>query len=851
MFDRVHTRMRRIAAAARKRLGFHEAATRDVAFEQAFLRTALGGGVLAYALYAGAMHETGFTAGLRLAVVATSLVVLAGLWMMWWFRHHSERPAHMRYFGIAADLLPMTIGLWGAGELGVPLVGIYLWVTVGNGFRYGPRYLLVAYTLSLACFGLLLLLVPYWQEHRAIGIGYLLVLACIPLYVLLLLSRLTAQKDAALELLRVKTRFVANVSHELRTPLTGVFAVYELLRRRRLTPDESELVASLGSAIATLKSSVDAVLRSSKLEAGAERSHPRLFNLRYFLWQVSLLVRPQATAKKLAWRLEIDRAVPGTVYGDWEHLQHVLGNLINNALKFTPRGSVSLRVANVPAGVRFEVVDTGIGIPLAAQETLFDRFAQVDSSATRKYGGTGLGASIAADLVRLMGGSIGVHSAPERGSTFWVELPLADHADATLPPLREREVLLVGPDSPDVAVVGAHLTALGMGVRRHALLPTAQPGFDPGGFYAALLVMPAADAALCAQAMSPEGLGTTCPWFVVSGTCSAQQESALLNAGAAGVFAPTLRVGEWEHHLAALGNRIDLSSAQSEGAIPPVTRALHVLLADDNRSNRLLLARILQDAGHTVSMVARGDEAFDRMSDGDIDLAIVDLNMPDMTGTDVIKLYRAGEVGGAHKLPIIVFSADATAAAREESLAAGANDFLTKPVTAAALLGMIDRWAGAAREADDARATASETRAPISAPRRGDDGAAPGAAGVSLVDGERLDALARLSRHDRRFLDQYLQAAFDDLEAAMADLRGAIERDDGRAVREALHKIEGTAASIGASALCESVRHMRQHATPWPAAEAATALAELTSTYTLTKSAVRAQTSHVTPSGSR
>ncbi len=177
----------------------------------------------------------------------------------------------MRYFGIAADLVPLTIGLSGSGEAGVPLIGVYLWVTIGNGFRFGARYLLVAYWISLGCFALLLLFVPYWQAHQAIGIGFGVVLAVVPLYVLVLLSRLTAQKDAAEQLSNAKSRFVANVSHELRSPLTGVYGVYELLRHCRLPARERELIAMLGNSMATLKSAVDAVLQMSKLEAGAEK----------------------------------------------------------------------------------------------------------------------------------------------------------------------------------------------------------------------------------------------------------------------------------------------------------------------------------------------------------------------------------------------------------------------------------------------------------------------------------------------------------------------------------------------------------------------------------------------------
>jgi len=232
--------------------------------EQAYLRVVIAGIVVGYA---AAVHVAGTpSVGLNLALAAAASALAAGVWMLWWFRHHKHRPRPMRYFGIAADLVPLTIGLSGSGEAGVPLIGVYLWVTIGNGFRFGARYLLVAYWISLGCFALLLLFVPYWQAHQAIGIGFGVVLAVVPLYVLVLLSRLTAQKDAAEQLSNAKSRFVANVSHELRSPLTGVYGVYELLKQRRLPARERELIAMLGNSMATLKSAVDAVLQMRKLK---------------------------------------------------------------------------------------------------------------------------------------------------------------------------------------------------------------------------------------------------------------------------------------------------------------------------------------------------------------------------------------------------------------------------------------------------------------------------------------------------------------------------------------------------------------------------------------------------------
>ena len=432
--------MTRFAKAVLKRLGvaraqrsspeLGEAAVRvtkrrDPDLEQAVLRVIISFLVFGYALGI-VVVEGKLSYGLQVALIASALNTVVGACMWWQLRRDPERHPSLRYIGIVSDLTTTTIGMTGGDEAGVPLIGIYLWVTIGNGFRFGARYLLVSYWVSLVGFGALLIFVPFWQTHRAIGLGFMAVLAVIPLYMLVLLSRLNAQKDAAEQLSNAKSRFVANVSHELRTPLTGVFAVYDLLRMRKMVPDDQELVGMLGSAVNTLKTSVDAILQMSKLEAGAEQTELRPFNLWYFLHQLAASARPQATAKSLAWHLNIEPDVPSIVQGDSNHLSHALGNLVNNAFKFTHSGSVSLRVIRTMQGrVRFEVTDTGIGIPLEQQERLFERFVQVDQSATRRFGGTGLGTSIAHDLVKLMGGRIGVISAPGQGSTFWIELPFS------------------------------------------------------------------------------------------------------------------------------------------------------------------------------------------------------------------------------------------------------------------------------------------------------------------------------------------------------------------------------------------------------------------------------------------
>jgi two-component system sensor histidine kinase RpfC len=250
-------------------------------------------------------------------------------------------------------------------------------------------------------------------------------------------------------------------------------------------------------------------------------------------------------------------------------------------------------------------------------------------------------------------------------------------------------------------------------------------------------------------------------------------------------------------------------------------------LADDNPSNQLLLSRILHDAGYTVRTAESGDEAFDSIAAGGFDLAILDLNMPEMSGPDVVKLYRASSIGG-EKLPIMILSADATTAAKQESLEAGADEFLTKPVVAATLLAAIERLiagAGARIEPMGCSGQEEQTSSPIKSP---------------IVDPARIQALRRIARGDAKFLERYISAAFSELEQAISSLRIAVQTGNTRTARDQLHIIEGTGASIGGIALVANCKTLRNTLVQDHDADRNSSLAQLSTAYALTKSTVLA-----------
>lgn len=370
-------------------------------------------------------------------IVALSLGLLAGVMFI------GGQSVTRRALGILADNVAVTYCLIRMDEGGAVLLGVYLFVAFGNGFRFGRIYLHAAQVASIVGFSLAIWLSPFWSQHLAICTGFMLALLVLPLYVGVLTQRITEARRRADEANAAKGRFLANVSHEMRTPLNGVIAMADVLRETNLNDAQSEIVETMTTSAHLLLAQIEDVLDMAKIEAGRVTIETRPFDLGKLATGTVKLMLPQARYKGLAINTEIDPAAARWFEGDAHHIRQVLLNLLANAVKFTEKGEITLRVRATldaghgalpparagigPAGatVRIEVQDTGIGIPEAKQAAIFEPFTQADDSVTRVYGGTGLGTTIARQLVLLMRGRIGLSSTVGKGSLFWFELPLA------------------------------------------------------------------------------------------------------------------------------------------------------------------------------------------------------------------------------------------------------------------------------------------------------------------------------------------------------------------------------------------------------------------------------------------
>lgn len=357
------------------------------------------------------------------AIVALSVALLAGVLT-------GGKSRIRRALGILADNTAVTYCLIRMDEGGAVLLGVYLFVAFGNGFRFGRAYLYAAQAAATFGFAVALWLSPFWSQHLGIGTGFLIALLVLPLYVGVLSQRITEAKQRADEANAAKGRFLANVSHEMRTPLNGVIAMADVLRETSLNEAQSEIVETMMTSANLLLAQIEDVLDMAKIEAGRVSIEVRPFDLGKLATGTVKVMLPQARYKGLAINTEIDASAARWFEGDAHHIRQVLLNLLSNAVKFTEVGEIALRVTATPDGerrsvVRVEVQDTGIGIPEAKQAAIFEPFTQADDSVTRVYGGTGLGTTIARHLVMLMGGRIGLASTVGKGSLFWFELPLA------------------------------------------------------------------------------------------------------------------------------------------------------------------------------------------------------------------------------------------------------------------------------------------------------------------------------------------------------------------------------------------------------------------------------------------
>ncbi|MCX6594881.1 MAG: response regulator [Acidobacteria bacterium] len=536
-------------------------------------------------------------------------------------------------------------------------------------------------------------------------------------------AELVQAKEHAEESARLKSEFLANMSHEIRTPMNGVLGMAEVLLATQLDAAQRDCAETLQGSAAGLLTLLNDILDFSKVEAGRLDIEHEPFDLHDVVFQTARTLSLIADRQGLELIAGVGPAVPRVVLGDSVRLRQVLLNLLGNAIKFTAQGEVELEVElqayeDGSAALRFSVRDSGIGIAADKLALIFEPFRQADGSTTRRYGGTGLGLSICHQLVRLMGGQIVVHSKEGQGSVFFFSLPLAVPADATpeLPavltsPLAGKAVLLVDDSPAHLRVLERMVAALGM---RPFLAQTGEEALrhaEALGQRLELVVLdarlPDADTAALLNKW-PTTLDPGRSVLMLAPPSGADSGSArLAGLGLRHRLLKPLSPGDLRRALESMVTVQVAEPKPAADAQPSAPRCLprRILLAEDNAVNRKVVLGLLSREGHTVIAVNDGRAAVEAYQAESYDLILMDVQMPVLSGLEATQEIRQLESGSGRRIPIVALTAGAFAEDRAECLRAGMDFHLTKPVSRASLLRMIEESSQAPPVQPDAVAT--------------------------------------------------------------------------------------------------------------------------------------------------
>ncbi len=628
-------------------------------------------------------------------------------------------------------------------------------------------------------------------------------------------QELLRAKQAAEAAALAKGEFLATMSHEIRTPLNGILPMLDLIARGQLGSDQRQMLQTAATSSQQLLRIVDDILDYSRLEARGLNLEITTFNLRELLEGLLQLMQRPADPKGLRLSLELDPAVRLSVRGDPVRLRQVLSNLLVNAIKFTERGQIRLRVlrqgeTNAQHQLRFEVIDSGIGIDPSLQSRLFQSFSQADASTTRLYGGTGLGLAICKRIIDLMHGDIGVTSTPGHGATFWFEIPL----------------LKVIGDLPAASTASRALL-----VSRDTLLQQRIERVLQHHDIRLHCVATAAEAIDVLRAPQRPGIDPALAWVIADGDTLRSGPAALQRAladgnrhpdtqllwlqgddDAAGMVAtvPTLPrlAGDSDLHAllrppapsarpAALLAEADDAAADS--LLPQF--GLRLLLVEDNSVNLLVAQRLLQVLGCEVTTATDGEQALQWLRAQAFDVVLMDCQMPVLDGYAATRRWREHEAEhAAARLPIIAMTANAMAGDRERCLQAGMDDYLSKPINREALQGLLERWGSpgvtlsTGEYAPATQAALQDVAVPLAVAVAGTDEGMP----PPVLDNDVLDELLEVIGADTaRIIGVFL----DDTPPLIRQLQDASVAADLAQLRALAHSLKSASANVGAMAL--------------------------------------------------